>query len=132
MKKICKRCCRNRKIGKFGNYKRSPDGKNYYCRDCMRDIIKAYKSTQKGKLVKEKSNKKWKKNNKEIVRQYNREYYKKKRNIILYNRRAKRDTECVLIIENPKKSIQTKINKVREVCIEINPKRKENGNNCSL
>lgn len=132
MKKICKRCGRNRKIGKFGKQSRMSDGKNPYCRDCMRDIVRRYKSTIKGKLVQKISSKKWKKNNPEKVKRYNIEYYKKKKDRILYNIRSKKDTESILITENPKKSKQTKINKVRKVVIEINPKRKENGNNCSL
>jgi len=129
MKKICKCCGRNRKIGKFGKKTSNPDGKNIYCRDCMRKITKKYKSSQKGKLIQQKCNEKWKKNNKNAIKKYNKEYYKKKKHIILYNKKAKEETECILITENSKKCKQLKINKDRKIdSIKINPKRIKNGN----
>lgn len=128
MKKICKRCGRNRKIGKFGILSCKPDGKNIYCRDCMKEIRGRYNNTLKGIVLKKKSSKKWKKNNKEKIKEYNKQYYKKKKHIILYNKKARKETESVLIFENPKKNEQRKINKDRkEYDFEINPKRKGNG-----
>lgn len=125
MKKICQCCGRNRKIGKFGKLSASADGKNYYCRECMRRYTKGYKCTIKGRIIQQSCSKKWKKNNKDVVKEYNRQYYKKNKARILYNKKAREETECVLIFENPKKSNDLKINKIREICsINIDPKRK--------
>lgn len=118
MKKVCQGCGRNRKIGKFGKRSDNPDGKNIYCRDCMRDIRSRYVCTLKGKSVKEKSIQKWKKNNKKKVSDYNKEYYEKNKARILYNKKARK---CSLITE---KTSKRKINKGRQVCIVIDPKRK--------
>lgn len=123
MKKICKCCGRNRKIGKFGQLSNSSDGKNPYCRDCMRDFTNSYKNSPKGKKIQEVCVRKWKTKNKKAIKDYNREYYIKNKARILYNKRAREETECVLIIENPEKPIQRKINKGREICtIIIDPK----------
>lgn len=125
MKKICKGCGRNRKIGKFGILSRSPDGKNYYCRDCMRDMTKNYKTSTRGTLKQKRAEKKWKKKNKKHIKEYNKDYYIKNKERILYNKRCREDTECVLIREIPKKTEQKKINKsVQMQVIKIDPKRK--------
>jgi len=125
-KKICGICNRKRKLGKFGILSRNPDGKNNYCRDCMKNIRDKYRKSTKGRIVQLKSINVWKKKNKKAIKEYNKEYYKRKKHIILYNKKARETTECVLIIENPKKNTNKKINKSRNICIEINPKRKIN------
>jgi hypothetical protein len=125
MKKVCKYCGRNRKIGKFGRLSRSPDGKNYYCRECMRAMTKNYKTSIRGMLKQKQSEKKWKRKNKKHIRDYNKDYYLKNRDRILYNKRCREETECVLIRETPKKTVQKKINKSRKISIiKIDPKRK--------
>ena len=112
MKKICKCCGRNRKIGKFGRLSANPDGKNIYCRECMRKFTNGYKCTPRGRQKQHIASKKWRKNNKDVVNEYNR-----------------KNTECILITEDSKKSNNFKINKGSAVCsIEINPKRKGYGN----
>lgn len=125
MKKICKGCGRNRKIGKFGMLSRSPDGKNYYCRDCMRAMTKNYKTSTRGMLKQKQSEKKWKKKNKRHIKDYNKSYYIENKERILYNKKCRETTECVLIPEMPKKTEQKKINKsVQMHIIKIDPKRK--------
>jgi hypothetical protein len=125
MKKVCKCCGRNRKIGKFGRLSASSDGKNPYCRECMREITKRYKTSSIGILKQEKAVKKWKKKNKKHIKEYNKDYYLKNKSRILYNKKCREDTECMLITEIPEKTKQRKINKSRKVyIIEINPKRK--------
>jgi hypothetical protein len=126
MKKICKRCGRNRKIGKFGKLSSKPDGKNIYCRDCMKEIRSRYDKTPKGVFLNKKSIDDWKRNNKEHIKEYNKQYYLKNKERILYNKKAREETECILITETPKKTVKEKINKSSDVCtIVINPKRKK-------
>lgn len=117
MKKICQCCGRNRRIGKFGRRSDNPDGKNIYCRDCMRDKRSKYTCTPVGMSVKQKSIEKWKKNNKKRISDYNREYYQMNKDRIMYNKRARKTIEC----EKP--SLKN-INKGREILIVIDPKRK--------
>jgi hypothetical protein len=125
-KKICKGCGRNRKLGKFGKLSSSPDGKNIYCRDCMRAFRRRYNETPKGKMILQKCIQTWKDNNKEHIKDYNKQYYLKNKERILYNKRAREETECILITEKPKKTNKRKINKDRDICtIKINPTRKK-------
>lgn len=127
MKKICKKCGRNRKIGKFGKLSCKPDGKNIYCRDCMKEIRDSYKKTSKGSIIQKKSEEKYRNRNKEKRKDYNKEYYKKNKQRIIYNKKSKKDTECILIFENSKKPNKKKINKIEKLDIQINPKRRKNG-----
>lgn len=124
MKKVCKGCGRNRRIGKFGRLSASSDGKNPYCRDCMRSKTTAYKKSPIGRSIQKKCIEKYEKKNKKTRKEYFKEYYIKNKERILYNKRA-RET---LIFEKEEKSVKPKINKSIEVYIEINPKRK--GNDC--
>jgi len=119
MKKVCKHCGRNRRIGKFGKYSRSPYKKNYYCRDCMSSMTKKYLNTPKGKIISEKSKKKWKRKNKKKINEYNKSYYKKNKDRISYNKKCR----GTLISEKPENICKSKINKDRLI-IKINPKRK--------
>lgn len=131
MKKICKRCGRNRKIGKFGKKSSYSDGKNIYCRDCMRDITNAYKNSHKGRLIQLKCEKTYKKKNKKPISEYNKAYYLKNKDRILYNLRCRKDTECILITEKPEKIDKPKINKSSELySIKIDPKRIDHGSKC--
>ena len=126
MKKICIGCDRNRPIGKFGKQTRMPDGKNPYCRDCMKLYNKRYRQSHRGIISQQKSDLKYKKNNKDKISEYNKQYYIKNRNRILYNKKCRETTECVMIFdEKPKKPVKKKINKGS--IIVINPKRKEDG-----
>jgi predicted Fe-S protein YdhL (DUF1289 family) len=126
MKKICKGCGKNRRLGKFGKQLRSSDGKNPYCKDCMRLYNKRYKRSSKGSSIQKNCVLRYKEKNKDIIKEYNRQYYIKNKARILYNKKCRETTECVNIFdENPKKPNVKKINKLRKVdTIVINPKRK--------
>lgn len=121
-------CGRNRKIGKFGKLSAKTDCKNIYCRECMRKITNRYKCTPIGRLKQIKAVKKYKDKNKEVIKEYNRQYYLKNKERILYNKRAREDTECILIIDEQEKRTKNKINNNRKKecnnIIVINPKRK--------
>ena len=99
MKKICKRCGRNRKIGKFGKDSNRADGKRIYCRDCISIINKRYRTSPIGRIKHKKSVDTWKNKNKSAIKEYNKAYYRKKKHIILYNKRARRDTKSMLPVE---------------------------------
>ena len=125
MKKICRKCGRNRRIEKFGKLSASADGKNYYCRECMRVFNKNNKTSTRGILKQRKYSHKWKLKNKQHIKDYNKKYYVDNKDRIIYNKKCREETECVLITEASEKTQQKKINKGRKVCIiEINPKRK--------
>lgn len=125
MKRVCKCCGRNRRIGRFGRLSVNPNGKNIYCRECMRNFTNGYKCSPKGKVIQQKSMSKWRKKNKKAIKESDKRYYQKNKNRILYNKKVR---ECTLITEDSTKNNNLKINKVRAICsIEINPKRKGNG-----
>ena len=126
MKKICKGCGRNRKIGKYSKDLYRKDGKRIYCRDCISIINKRYRLSPIGRIKHKKSVDTWKKNNKLSIKGYNRKYYRRKKHIILYNKRAREETESILIVDNfdvrPFYLPKTKKKEIK--LIEINPKRK--------
>jgi len=124
MKRVCSCCGRNRKIGKFGKRSDYSDGKNPCCRDCMREKRLKYSCTAIGKRKTNEAINKWKKGNKRQIKEYNKKYYEDNKNRILYNKKAREETECILITENSEKPNKIKINKGREICIVIDPKRK--------
>lgn len=125
MKKICKKCGRNRKIGKFGIDYRNNDGKRIYCRDCIKEYNKLYKNTHAGNVKHKKSVENWKNKNKISISNYNKEYYKKNRRRILYDKKCREETESVLIFEDDVK-VEKKKNKTEDKYnIIINPKRKK-------
>ncbi len=124
VKKICKGCGRNRKIGKFARDSHKKDGKRIYCRDCISILNKRYRTSPIGRIKHKKSVENWKKKNKIAIKEYNKAYYKKKRHIILYNKRAREETECVLIVEKLENGYHKKENKLSRLYIRINPKRK--------
>jgi hypothetical protein len=99
LKKICTGCGRNRKIGKFAKDLSRKDRKMIYCRDCISIINKRYRMSPIGGIKHKKSVDTWKKKNKLSISEYNKEYYKKKRDIILYNKRTRKETESVLIVD---------------------------------
>lgn len=124
MKKVCKKCGRNRKIGKFGILSCKPDGKNIYCRDCMKEIRRRYDRTPKGILLRNKCIDEWKEKNEEHIKEYNKQYYLKNKTRILYNKKCLENKKGNLLIERC--TTQKKINKDRKECeIVINPKRKK-------
>ena len=51
MKKICKKCEKEKSIGEFNNFKHSKDGKSPYCRVCKYEIdkISYHKNKEKNK-----------------------------------------------------------------------------------
>ena len=124
MKKICKGCNRNRRIGKFAKDSYRKDGKRIYCRDCVSIINKRYRLSPIGRFYHKKSIDTWKKKNKFAIKEYNRKYYRKKKHIILYNKRAREETESVLIFDElvMKNFVNPKTYKKK--LITINPKRK--------
>ena len=124
MKKICKGCGRNRKIGKFGRDSKTIDGKRIYCRDCISILNKRYRISPIGRIKHKKSVDNWREKNKQKIRRYNKRYYRKKKHIILYNKRAREETESVLILDNFENEPKLHSNKYNRVHITINPKRK--------
>ena len=124
MKKICKRCGRKRKIGKFARDSKKKDGKRIYCRDCISILNKRYRTSPIGKIKHKKSVDKWKEKNKMAIKEYNKAYYRKKKHIILYNKRAREDTECVLIVGKFEDKAKARAIKHNRFDITINPKRK--------
>ena len=124
MKKICKWCGRNRKIGKFGKDSNRADGKRIYCRDCISFINKTYRNTPVGKIKHKKSVDTWKKNNKSAIKEYNKAYYRRKKYIILYNKRAREDTIPMLPVEPFQQKPIVATGKHDRVHIIINPRRR--------
>jgi hypothetical protein len=126
-KKICASCKRNRKLGKFGKQSRRPDGKNIYCRECMRFYTSGYKKSAKGKIVQKKSVNRYKRRTKDRIKEYNKQYYMDNKDRILYNKKCRETTECVMIFdEDVEKQDIKKINKSEKLDrIIINPKRKK-------
>lgn len=134
MKKICKGCGRNRKIGKFDRDSIKKDGKRIYCRDCISILNRRYRTSPIGRIRHKKSVDNWKKKNKIAIREYNKAYYQKNKNIILYNKRAREDTESVVIVEKLENRAKVQANKCIQAnkCnkfeITINPKRRLEAN----
>ena len=128
MKKICKGCGRNRRIGKFAKDSYRKDGKRIYCRGCISIINKRYRSSLIGRLHYKKCVDTWKKKNKAAIREYNKAYYLKKRHIILYNKKAKKETESVLIFDKLDKIPFYLPKTCNRKIIRINPKRKSDSN----
>jgi hypothetical protein len=125
LKKICRRCGRNRKIGKFAIDSSRRDTKRIYCRDCISIINKRYRLSPLGRLIHKRSVDNWKKKNKAAIRQYNKAYYLKKRHIILYNKRAKKETEPMLFVKDFDDSPVYSNKPSNRIVIDINPKPKE-------
>ena len=65
----------------------------------------------------------WKKKNKTAIKEYNKVYYLKKRHIILYNKRARGETESVLIFDDLFMKNFVKPKTDNRKIITINPKR---------
>jgi superfamily II helicase len=53
--KICSKCQTPKLLSEFGNNRTTKDGKQYYCRTCARNAVKAYLTTEQGKA----NNLKW-------------------------------------------------------------------------
>ena len=123
MKKICTGCGRNRRIGKFAMDLSRKDRKRIYCRDCIAIINKRYRSSLIGRYHHKKMVHTWKKKNKTAIKEYNKVYYLKKRHIILYNKRARGETESVLIFDDLFMKNFVKPKTDNRKIITINPKR---------
>jgi len=124
MKKICPTCGKNRRLDKkYYNNRSRTNGKQVECKDCQRDRNNRLKQTERYKILKRKRDKRWKRENKIKVKNYNAEYYKKYKERII----SRRNTESILIIDNgDKKKINTSrpIRKKYTDDIVINPQRK--------
>lgn len=136
-KLYCKKCGRLRRTGKFGNLNkdipsiRERNGKNLYCKDCMSIYRKVYaKQNPIGYMKTVKAVKRYKKRNKNKIKEYNKNYYQENKERIMYNLKCRKETECVMIFDDDlKKESKQKINKNRKITkkhkeIEINPQRK--------
>lgn len=124
MKKVCPSCGRNRRLDKkYYNNSSRPNKKNGECKDCQRDRNKRSKQMIRYKNLKAKRDRKWKQENKDHIKKYNTDYYKKNKERIM----SRRNTESILIIENPskKKINKSSSTKKNTYDIVIDPKRKE-------
>jgi hypothetical protein len=127
MKRTCPTCGKNRRLDKkYYNNKSRTNGKQVECKDCQSDRNNRLKQTERYKIFKRKRDRKWKQENRDKVKNYNAEYYKKYKERIM----SRRNTESILIIDNgDKKKINTSrpIRKKYPDDIVINPQRKLNG-----
>lgn len=123
MKRICPTCGKNRKFGKYYNNRSRSNGKQVECKDCQTIRNKQDRQTLRYKIFKRKRDKKWKENNRDKVKKYNADYYKRNKERII----SRRNTESILIVENGSKK---KINRSRHHIkkhiddIVIDPKRR--------
>jgi hypothetical protein len=90
----------------------------------MRTYNKRYKRSSKGCSTQKNCVLKYKQNNKEKIKEYNRQYYIKNKARIMYNKKCREETECVMIFDDEPRV--KKINKIRKVnpIIVIDPKGK--------
>ena len=126
MKKRCPACGRLRRLKRYYNNSFQPDGKQIQCKDCQKKRNAAARKTEHYRKLKKKRDKEWKNKNRELVKEYNSNYYQKHKERIL----SRRNTESIIIIENPdQKKINTSrvIRKKYKDDIVINPQRKTNG-----
>jgi len=128
MKKRCPECGRNRRLDKrFYNNKSTKDKKQGICKDCQLTRNKEDRKTENYRKLKRIRDKKWKQDNKDWMKDYNAQYYKKYKERVM----ARRNTESILIIENgSKKSINRTRNKTPKYIpddIVINPQRRKDG-----
>jgi hypothetical protein len=65
--KTCNKCKQEKEYTEFCNNKNSPDGKNYICKLCKKELDKQHFIKNKGKLIK--TNTEWSKNNREKRRE---------------------------------------------------------------
>lgn len=81
--KRCNKCGKRRAISKFGPSKRSKDGYDYSCRECVAEYRREYYAAHKeqSKAYRKKNAKKirenakrWREKNAEYHREYNRQY----------------------------------------------------------
>jgi len=122
LKKICKSCNRKRRIGKFAKDLSRKDNKRIYCRDCIAIINRRYRSSPVGRIKHKKSVDAWKKKNKSAISEYNKSYYKRKRHIILYNKKSRQETESILIVDKfDERPVYCNRSPDRQVIV-INPK----------
>ena len=124
MKKVCPTCGRNRRLDKqYYNNRSRPNKKNGECKDCQSDRNRRDRQSLRYKILKRKRDKKWKQDNKDHVKNYNANYYRKNKERIM----SRRNTESILIIENPdkKKINKSSSTKKNSYDIVIDPKRIE-------
>lgn len=124
MKKVCPDCGRNRRIDKryYKHHARRLKCQDV-CKDCQKAREVEYHKTPKYRELKRKRDKKWYQKNRDQKKKYNSDYYKKNKERIM----SRRNTESILIIENPsKKKINTSRYQRKNITddIVINPQRK--------
>lgn len=124
MKKICSRCGRKRRIGRFARDTSRVDGKRIYCRECISAINRNYRNSPIGRIKHQRCVEKWKANNKAATREYNKAYYIRKKHIILYNKRCREETESVCILDRFENKPKSQTKRDGGVIITINPQRK--------
>jgi 5-methylcytosine-specific restriction endonuclease McrA len=75
--KICRRCKDTKPLSEFNNKSRSPDGKNYYCKECSRALSKKHyvENTDRVRA----SNERWRSENLEADLARKRERYRETR-----------------------------------------------------
>jgi hypothetical protein len=76
--KVCNRCKEVKHIDEFGLDSNRKDKKRIYCIECQALFNKEYKKTEAGVESSKQSSKKWKRQNKDKVSEYNHKYYKRK------------------------------------------------------
>jgi len=123
MKRICPTCGKNRKFGKYYNNRSRSNGKQVECKDCQTIRNKQDRQTLRYKIFKRKRDKKWKENNRDKIKKYNADYYKRNKERIM----SRRNTESILIVENgSKKKINRSRHHIKKYIddIVIDPKRR--------
>jgi hypothetical protein len=124
MKKVCSRCGRKRRIGRFARDRSRVDGKRIYCRECISVINRNYRNSIIGRVRHKISVDTWKKHNKAAIREYNAAYYLRKRQIILYNKRCRETTEDICRIDGLDNKPKFRPKMDGRAIITINPQKR--------
>ena len=99
--RICNKCEIEKELTDFGKLKSKLDGVNPWCKECMRIYSRDYdqriklepEKLLKSKLIKSKSDKKYRNKNKEILNKKQREYYHSVKDIPEYKKAYKEYAE---------------------------------------
>lgn len=59
MVKICSNCTLSKPLEMFSSFKRAPDGKHYWCKECVKSYNKSYKKTARGRAATQRCNAKY-------------------------------------------------------------------------
>jgi len=74
--KICACCHIEKELDCFHSNKSRKDGKNKYCKECVKEKNKQYNQSEKGKQIKKIYNSKYQETHKEHIKEYLKEYRK--------------------------------------------------------